>query len=197
MNIELVLSAEQARRWAELSLRDALALTFSHYVADSFDWSSAKFTTLVKPGLSDDELFDFRHGGKTSGKPHPDDWLIESICSLRSSESSFFFVEDWQLWPEAEIITKCVLPAVFNNKEVYFVVQEDDPRTSNSLFGICCANLVPLFHGFLIHGTPAPASGSTIDVEQLKTLARHVAVIYFGVYDGESYLVCSSGAKGN
>lgn len=190
MNVERVMATEQVKPWVDASLRDPLALTFSHYVAEQMDWAAAHVRTFVQVGLADDALLDFQHGGKIAGGPHPDDWLIEFLNAMRDPSHSFFFVEDWLLWPEAEIIRTCALPAVFNGQEVYFAVQADDPRTSESLFGVCCANPVPLFHGFLIQGIQMPSPGSTVSHEQFRALARHVQAMYFGVYDGESYLVC-------
>lgn len=190
MNIERILMTTQVKPWVEASLRDPLALTFSHEVVEQLDWATAQCRVLVKAEATEAAVLDFPHGGKITGEPRPDDWLITMLNARRDPRHSFFFAEDWQLQPEDAIIREWGLPAVFHGQEVYFAVQ-DDPRTSELLWGVCCANFVPLFHGFLLQGTAMPAPGSQVSQEQLRTLAQHVQALYMGIYDGESYLVCT------
>lgn len=188
MNVERTLTAHQAKDFVIASLLDPLALSFSKLVAEKINLDSCEYKTLAKDGLTEGALLDFRHGGKIEGAPHPDDWIIELANSVRKEKNSFYFVEDWQLWPDAPVIKKNLLPAVYNNREVYFFVDHSDPRQSDSLFGICCGNTVPLFHGFVIEGDANIFADGKIDADKMALVASNVRMLYIGIYDGESYL---------
>lgn len=189
MNIERILAPLHAKDFAIASLLDPLALSFSKYVEKKIPWDSCEYRILAKGELTENEILDFRHGGKTEGTPRPDDWLIEVTNSIRDKNNSFYLVEDWQLWPGAPVIEKNSMPAIYNGREVYFYVNHPDPRGSDTLFGICCGNTVPLFHGFVIEGGPTLCLDEAIDADKMEILADSVRILYFGIYDGESYLV--------
>lgn len=189
MNIEHIIPAKQVQAWAESSLLDPLALSFSRLVAARIDWNKALFKTLAKSGLHDDVLLNFQSGGKVSSEPRPENWLIDSLNAVQDKGNSFFLVEDWSSRPADAFITTASMPAVFNGDEVYYVVK-DDPRSAAN-WGRICSNTVPLFHGFLIQGEPMPLLGGAVDVKKLEAFANCVQLIFFGIYDGESYLLCS------
>ncbi|MBF0134525.1 MAG: hypothetical protein HQL75_18300 [Magnetococcales bacterium] len=195
MNIERFYSCEDidretVRRWAIESLDDPLALSFSHYVSSNVDWGSAWFRTFGSSDLSKEDYLNFETGGKFSGTPYADDWLIESIKVARKQESTFLFIEDWTARPGSCFISSFLLPAVYSGNEVYYVVEDRDfdqmPR-----WGRISSNTSPLFHGFVIQDYPAPSLGSTLEKEDLEAISRHVLMAFLGIYDGESYMLCS------
>jgi hypothetical protein len=189
MNTEHIFPQDKVQQWANNSLRDSLALSFSHYVAENIDWSKARFYALAEIGIPVDSLLNFRTGGKTSGEPRPDDWLINSVNAVRGTRNNFFLIEDWLARPEDGFISSFSMPAVFKEKEVYYVAKDDPRRVAN--WGRICSNSVPLFHGFLVEDDAMPSPGDVLSDERLQALAKCVRIIFFGIYDGESYLLCS------
>jgi hypothetical protein len=194
MNIEFKVRKADVVEWAKSSLRDSLALSFSHCLAEQVNWEKAEFSLWGDSALSQEALLEFRYGGKVSGKPstNANDWLRNSLVSYGDTKKDFVLTEEWILRPGSEFVGK--MPAVFNGDEVYFFIGLHDLTsvTDEKLHGIF-ANQVPLFHGFLIHGGSMPVRGDVMDVDRIKELCKHVKLIFFGIYDGESYLVCHLG----
>ena len=190
MNIEFDMRKEDVVEWTKNSLRDPLALSFSHCLANQVDWEKAEFSLLGNSALSRKELLEFRYGGKVSGEPYADDWLLDSLISYGDTEKDFVLAEEWILRPGYKFMEE--MSAVFNGDEVYFVMSLRDlaPVTDKEKWGWMCSNQVPLFHGFLIGSKQMPVRGDVMDADRIKELCKHVKLIFFGIYDGESYLVC-------
>jgi len=194
MNIEYKLRSEDVLEWARNSLCDPLALTFSRCLAKWIDWTEAKFVLLGKEGLSEESLLDFRHGGKVSGKPRADDWLPEVLLSYGNVHEDFVLTEEWISRPKDYLREENLkFLAVFNDDEVYLATSLCNlihPCSTSNPWGFVCGNQVPLFHGFLLHGGVMPLRGDVFDVNKMKELCKYVKLIFFGIYDGESYLIC-------
>lgn len=191
MNVDRTLTHEQVEYWANESLRDPLALTFSNYVSKNIDWGRARFHALVNADLPDGDVLDFRTGGKVAGTPRPEDWLVDAFNSERGTGDSFLLIEDWTARPGDAFLIDRSMPAIFSGNEVYYVVKDERPEQLANWHRIC-SNTVPLFHGFLIQGQPMLSPGDTFGEEQMEAHAKQVQMIFFGIYDGESYLLCST-----
>lgn len=190
MNIERVLPLSDVRAWVIESLRDPLALSFSHHVASTIDWSGAQCRVLVSSDVPHKEVLDFRSGGKSSGEPSPDEWLLDALRQVRTSNLSFVLIEDWSARPADTFIRAQAMPLVHNGDEVYYVVDNTEPHLLSNWPRIC-SNSVPLFHGFVIQGLPMPKVGSTIGRSSFEVFSQGVKMAFFGIYDGESYLTCT------
>lgn len=201
MNIEFDLQPQDALTWAKDSLCDPLALSFSHCLAKQVDWAKARFFLFGDSSLSRKELLEFRYGGKvgyhqrgTHDNLCADDWLADFLISSGDKKQDFILVEDWLARPTSAFIKEDSMPAVFNGNEVYFVAKLSDlsvPLSKNMDF--ICFNPVPLFHGFLIHGGVMPTPGDILTIDKMEALCKNVKLIFLGIYDGESYLVCHFG----
>ena len=191
MNMEIKVHNARVVEWAKNSLRDSLALSFSHCLAEQIDWEKAEFFLLRGADISQEDLLEFRNGGKVSSDL-ANNWLLDSLLSCGDTKKDFVLVEDWILRSGVGFLEE--MPAIFNGDEVYFAIGLCDlaPITDEKWWSIC-TNQVPLFHGFLICGANMPARGCVMDIDRMKELCKHVKLIFFGIYDGESYLICRLG----
>ena len=190
MNVERTLPKGQAMGWAHNALLDPIALSFSRHVAAEIDLSKASFRVLAEQSLSDAVLMDFATGGKISGEPHPQDWLLECIAPACTTLDDCILAEDWLARPEHTFLVDRAMPAVISDQEVYYIVPADELRVEPNWRRIF-ANTVPSFHAFVIDGNCTLFRGDTFTIDAMQLLAKQVRKIIFGVYDGESYMVCS------
>lgn len=189
MNKEHIISRNDVLDWVKNSLLDSLALTFSNFVAGSVDWENARFKVFAKHDLLDTAIMDFKSGGKTQDGPNPDEWLKATLNSLIDCRDGFLIVEDWLARRQDLFLVNRSMPAFFNGNEVYYLVDENLAEVKN--WKRICSNNVPLFHAFFVHGKDYPQLNESVELDKFELIAKCVKLIVFGVYDGESYLVCS------
>lgn len=189
MNIEHQLVAERVLPWVRRSLVDPLALRFSKLVEPLVEWNSASFSVFADESVSESELMDFDVGGKVSPSPRPEEWLLEAVA-LRpwSQEPRCWLVEDWMARPNDQFLRAQSLPAIYLGSEVYYLVSNPE---SNKNWGRISSNRPPLFHAFVLDDISMVMPGTQIQASDLDLWARHVKAIALGVYDAESYLLCS------
>lgn len=192
MNVERQLIAERVLPWVRGSLTDPLALGFSRFADSLIAWDTAKFSVFVDEGVSDADLMDFGVGGKISPSPRPEKWLLDAVDIFPRSGARSWLVEDWMARPNDQFIGAKSIPAIYCGAEVYYLVA-DPGSTSN--WGRISSNRPPLFHAFILDGIKMSAPGSQVQSSDLESWARCVKAIALGVYDGESYLLCSFGEE--
>ena len=189
MNIEHDLTNDVVRDWAKMSLLDPLSLSFSKWCEATVDWRNARFSVLAASNCTKEQLLDFKHGGKMDGNPIVDDWFVEQL-SVRQRSDDFLLVEDWHVTPRASFLEQREMPGVYFNDEVYYLIAQRNAVNIPN-WGRIFSNSVPLFHAFVVRGVPpAVDDRRQVQHETFRSLAGCVATIVFGVYDGESYLLC-------
>lgn len=189
MNIQYTLPWDSVSPWIEKSLTDPLALSVSREIFKSTNSIEMLFHTVAQKGLTTNQLLDFQSGGKVSNGIRPDDWLLDFVENTSCAQSGgFWLIEDWLARPGDSSLHKAGMPALFNGNEVYYVLDLKASRTDPNWPRIR-SNRPPLFHAFLVSGTEKPIIGSMLSQSVIDELAKHICLIVFGVYDGESYLV--------
>jgi hypothetical protein len=188
MNIAYDLRQRRALDWVRESLTDGLALGVSKSVAKSVNLDKARLRVFANEGLSEQALLEFAYGGKAAGEPRPDNWLKDCLNRLRSPGDGLFLFEDWRARPTDKVILEQKLPVVTSGQDVYYVLPNCDPHQVANWQRLC-SNTVPLFHAFVVNMPSADirAEYSTWPDQ----IASNVTHIILGVYDGESYLICS------
>jgi len=184
---EYELPSIETARALKASLRDGPSSSLARLVA-SENLDRFLFQTFARANLSRSELLNFSEGGKAEGA---DDWLMDLLVESPLTANAVFLVEDWRATPESPFLKEMNLPTVICEGEVYYVVREHDPRRIPHWRRIF-SNTVPTFHAFLADDDPRLVPGATVPLDLLKSFARHLRMIIWGAYDGESYILLSS-----
>jgi hypothetical protein len=191
MNIQYEIELDAVSLWIQKSLNDPLALAISRNLAQSLHLAGLKFYTFARHGLSENELFDFSFGGKVSVGFSADEWLVDFVEKTSCGKSNgFWLVEDWLARPKDSTLSSTPMPAVFHGDQVYYVIDIHSARSDRNWRRIC-SNRSPLFHAFILQGISKPPPGLTMSGSYINKLTKHVCLMVFGLYDGESYLVAA------
>jgi hypothetical protein len=191
MKEERSVTASVVQDWLVSSLTAGLALDLSRAVGKQFDPAMFEYRAYIDASLSEEQIVNFAEGGKVGNTVRADNWLIESVMARRSNGSSgFWMVEDWTARPEHQALRKYAMPTRFLGNQVYYVTSACDPRDAvywKRMF----SNHPPAFHGFFVENCEIPEEGSPLTDDVIGEIAKHVAVLFLGIYDGESYLLCT------
>lgn len=191
MNQEHCLEPQATISWVLDSLMDELALSLSHKVAATVQLANMTFRTFAASTASESQLLDFEVGGKVCANPSPLDWLTNALKSTFDWTDCFLIVEDWTARPTDRFISQAGLPAFELEEQVYYIFDQPIPLEINN-WRRMYSNTPPLFHGFIISGrNMRPRSSTSLSNALMDKLAHSVKGIFVGVYDGESYVVCS------
>ncbi len=188
-NREFKIAVDDVRNFGNQSVWGWGASEAVKILVKNLQWNYARATTFARSDASEADLISFETGGMVSGRD-ADSWLADGLKNLLKTGGKFVLVEDWLLDKGDEIIDRYSYPSVYFKKEVFYILDRDE-----TTFDLACVNMSPRFLGFVIEG-PAPVVGSDLSEAMLETMSTHVALVYFGAWDGEGYVVVTFDRRG-
>jgi hypothetical protein len=188
IDVEYRLQVPMVKSWINDELGAPLSLTLSKLVREATDLDYIKATCFARAGLSMQELLDFHTGGKVSSSQSADNWMLSLLHKkvAVNTEETLILIEDWHLNPAHAATFRS---AVCFEGEVYHAIQPSNLSTELEYADLCTSNAPPLFHGFLVQTSMQPHARWVLNDEDLRGFAKSIVMMFFGIYDGESYLV--------
>lgn len=184
------ISGPETWRWIEKSISDGPSLTLSKCVISNIDSRDFECFVEVEGILCNNDLMDFKAGGKVSGVEAYES-LIRYLSLLASKFDFSIVAEDWCAKPESVFLHRVGMPAFFYKDEVYYIVESSKIANESNLSRIM-SNTTPTFNAFLVKRGAADLIGEDVDFSVIESLANSVCAIISGVYDGEGYILCTN-----